>query len=71
MKRELDLDAMLREPIVRLMMERDGIRGGDVRQLFQKVKSARAVQERARVREEVPAGILFGDADRGLEVSAS
>lgn len=51
MIRELDLDSMLREPIVRLMMERDGIKGGDVRQLFQKLQSARSVQERLTASE--------------------
>jgi hypothetical protein len=46
MKPELDLDTMLRDPIVRLMMARDGIESGDVRQIFQKVRSARSLQGR-------------------------
>lgn len=46
MKLDLDLDTLLGEPIVQLMMERDGIASGDVRQIVQKVLSARALKAR-------------------------
>jgi hypothetical protein len=49
MMRELDLDALLREPIVRMLMERDGVRSGDIRQVFQRVQSARALKSRHRM----------------------
>lgn len=57
MMRELDLDALLREPIVRMVMERDGLSSGEIRQTFQRVKSARAVRERDTGRMLVEAGI--------------
>jgi hypothetical protein len=46
MKLDLDLDSLLGEPIVQLMMKRDGIASGDVRQIVQKVMSARALRAR-------------------------
>jgi hypothetical protein len=46
MKLDLDLDSLLGEPIVQMMMERDGIASGDVRQIVQKVLSARALKAR-------------------------
>ena len=47
MTREPDLDTLLREPIIRMLMERDGIASGELRQILQRVKSARAMQDRA------------------------
>jgi hypothetical protein len=56
MKPELDLDTMLREPIVQLMMERDGIASGDVRQIFQRIRSARALRDRDQDASPPPGG---------------
>jgi hypothetical protein len=55
MTRELDLDALLSDPLVRLVMASDGIESGDVRQIAQRVRSARTLRvrsddERAAVR---------------------
>jgi hypothetical protein len=49
MTRELDLDALLGDPVVRLMMASDGIEGGDVRQIVQRVRSARSLKKRLSV----------------------
>jgi hypothetical protein len=74
---DLDLDAILCEPIVRLMMERDGIKDGEVRQILQKVKSARSLQERTRGQsaDEITASTMgspaFGDAEMLQRAMAS
>ncbi|HUG63525.1 MAG TPA: hypothetical protein VMP03_16885 [Methylomirabilota bacterium] len=62
---------MLREPIVRLMMERDGIVSGDVRQIMQKVQSARALKGRRQPATTMPMTGMIRDENPSSPMSVT